>query len=69
MFTGLLLSELTGALHRWATMSPASALPDQADGHDAPALSQDGADATFAGSLDAMIAVVERLAARARQKP
>jgi AcrR family transcriptional regulator len=69
MFTGLLLSELTGALQRWATLPPAPALLDQGDGHDAPALSQDVADATFAGSLDAMIAVVECLAARARQKP
>jgi AcrR family transcriptional regulator len=69
MFTGLLLSELTGALQRWATLPPAPVGPDAADGDDAPAPLQDVADAMFGCALDAMIAGVERHAARARQKP
>ena len=61
VFTGLLLSELTGALQRWATLPPA---PASTDGEDAPAPATDVVDATFSYALDATIAGLESHLAR-----
>ncbi|CAG7588759.1 TetR/AcrR family transcriptional regulator [Rhodococcus opacus] len=66
VFTGLLLSELTGALQRWTTLPPARPGPD---GEDAPPPRKDVVDAMFSYALDATIAGVESHIARTREEP
>lgn len=61
VFTGLLASELTGALQRWSTFPPAAASPS---GGEAPTPSNDVIDTMFSGALDAVIAGVEAHPAR-----
>ncbi|MGW6755003.1 TetR/AcrR family transcriptional regulator [Streptomyces sp. NPDC055817] len=63
VFTGLLVSELTGALHRWTTLPPAPA----PDGKDAPAPAKDVIDVMFNCALDATIVGVESHIARTRK--
>ncbi|MFE2971725.1 TetR/AcrR family transcriptional regulator [Streptomyces sp. NPDC059340] len=65
VFTGLLLSELNGALQRWATLPPA---PSDADEEDAPPPSKDVIDTMFTSALDAAVAGVENHVARARER-
>ncbi|MFC8089220.1 TetR/AcrR family transcriptional regulator [Streptomyces sp. NPDC057301] len=64
VFTGLLVSELTGALQRWTTLPPAPA----GDGEEAPAPSPDEIDAMFSRALDGTIAGVESHPARACER-
>ncbi|AVH57638.1 MULTISPECIES: TetR/AcrR family transcriptional regulator [Streptomyces] len=66
VFTGLLLSELTGALQRWTTLPPAPAGPE---GEDAPPPAKDVVDAMFSYALDATIAGLESQIARTREEP
>ncbi|MEV6118435.1 TetR family transcriptional regulator [Streptomyces sp. NPDC052109] len=58
VFTGLLVSELTGALERWTTLPPAS------DGEDSLPLPDDRVDTMFSCALDAAIVGVESHVAR-----
>ncbi|MFI9612095.1 TetR/AcrR family transcriptional regulator [Streptomyces sp. NPDC052023] len=66
VFTGLLLSELTGALQRWTTLPPA---PAGSDREDAPPPAKDVVDAMFSYALDATIAGLESQIARTRELP
>ncbi|MEU2863661.1 TetR/AcrR family transcriptional regulator [Streptomyces mirabilis] len=66
VFTGLLVSELTGALQRWTTLPPAPAGPD---GEDAPSPAKDVIDAMFNCALDATIVGLESHIARTRKEP
>ncbi|MEU9149087.1 TetR/AcrR family transcriptional regulator [Streptomyces sp. NPDC048417] len=66
VFTGLLVSELTGALQRWTTLPPAPAGPDGEDAH-SPA--KDVIDAMFNCALDATIVGLESHIARTRKEP
>ncbi|MEU2491026.1 TetR family transcriptional regulator [Streptomyces sp. NPDC007883] len=66
VFTGLLLSELTGALQRWTTLPPA---PVGADGEHAPAPAKNVIDAMFNCALDATIVGLESHVARTREEP
>lgn len=66
VFTGLLVSELTGALQRWTTLPPAPAGPD---GEDAPSPEKDVIDAMFNCALDATIVGLESHVARTRKEP
>ncbi|MFF4658965.1 TetR/AcrR family transcriptional regulator [Streptomyces sp. NPDC001381] len=65
VFTGLLVSELTGALQRWSAFPPAAAEPEAKE---ATAPSNDVIDAMFSCALAAAIAGVENHAARTRAK-
>ncbi|MFI9614977.1 TetR/AcrR family transcriptional regulator [Streptomyces sp. NPDC052023] len=65
VFTGLLASELTGALQRWSTLRPAQ---DDGDRKDLPAPSKDMIDTMFDQALDAAIAGVENHPGRAHEK-
>ncbi|MGW1504383.1 TetR/AcrR family transcriptional regulator [Streptomyces mirabilis] len=66
IFTGLLVSELTGALQRWTTLPPAPAGPD---GEDATSPAKDVIDAMFNCALDATIVGLESHIARTLKKP
>ncbi|MFE3410993.1 TetR/AcrR family transcriptional regulator [Streptomyces mirabilis] len=66
VFTGLLVSELTGALQRWTTLPPAPAGPD---GGDFPSPAKDVIDAMFNCALDATIVGLESHIARTRKEP
>jgi AcrR family transcriptional regulator len=65
VFTGLLVSELTGALQRWTTLPPAPVGPD---GEDAPSPAKDVIDAMFNCALDATIVGLEGHIARTRKE-
>ncbi|NBM18348.1 TetR/AcrR family transcriptional regulator [Streptomyces sp. GC420] len=65
VFTGLLVSELTGALQRWSTFPPAAAGPE---GEEAAGPSNDVIDTMFNCALDAAIAGVENHPARTRER-
>lgn len=65
MLTGLLLSELNGALQRWATLPPASSGPDE---EEAPPPSKDVIDTMFDSALTAAVAGVENHVARAHER-
>ncbi|MCO6006949.1 TetR family transcriptional regulator [Actinoallomurus purpureus] len=62
VFTGLLVSEVTGALQRWTTLPPVPAGPDA---EEAPVPPEAVVDAMFGCALDAAIAGVESHIARA----
>ncbi|MGW3177060.1 hypothetical protein [Streptomyces sp. NPDC001153] len=64
VFTGLLVSELTGALQRWSTLPPAPAGPD---GEDPPPPSKDMIDTMFGCALTAAIVGVESHVTRMRE--
>ncbi|MFB7336010.1 TetR/AcrR family transcriptional regulator [Streptomyces adustus] len=66
VFTGLLVSELTGALQRWTTLPPAPAGPD---GEDSTSPAKAVIDAMFNCALDATIVGLESHIARTRKKP
>jgi AcrR family transcriptional regulator len=66
IFTGLLVSELTGALQRWTTLPPAPVGPD---GEDAPSPAGDVIDSMFNCALDATIVGLESHIARTRKEP
>ncbi|MFD7229098.1 TetR/AcrR family transcriptional regulator [Streptomyces sp. NPDC059881] len=66
VFTGLLLSELTGALQRWTTLPPA---PADTDGEGTPPPAEDVVDAMFSFALDAVVAGLESHIARTRKEP
>ncbi|WP_041818966.1 TetR/AcrR family transcriptional regulator [Streptomyces davaonensis] len=65
VFTGLLVSELTGALQRWSTFPTTATGPDR---DEAPAPSHDVIDTMFNRALDAAIAGVENQPTRTRAK-
>ncbi len=65
VFTGLLLSELNGALQRWATLTPASSGSDE---EEAPPPSKDVIDTMFNSALTAAVAGVENHVARAHER-
>ncbi|WP_435220545.1 TetR/AcrR family transcriptional regulator [Streptomyces sp. Tue6028] len=64
VFTGLLVSELTGALQRWAMLPPA---PAGSGKEIASPPSEDEIDAMFSCALDAAIAGVANHPARAKE--
>ncbi|GAX57967.1 TetR/AcrR family transcriptional regulator [Streptomyces olivochromogenes] len=66
VFTGLLLSELNGALQRWATLPLAP--PSGPDEEEAPPPSKGVIDTMFDSTLDAAVAGVENHVARARER-
>ncbi|WNO76873.1 TetR/AcrR family transcriptional regulator [Streptomyces sp. AM8-1-1] len=65
VFTGLLLSELNGALQRWTTLPPA---PSGPDGEEASPPAKDVVDTMFDYALDATIAGLESQIARIRKE-
>ncbi|MEU8910359.1 TetR/AcrR family transcriptional regulator [Streptomyces mirabilis] len=65
VFTGVLLSELNGALQRWATLPPAPSGPNE---EEAPPPSKDVIDTMFNSTLDAAVAGVQNHVARARER-
>ncbi|MER5409377.1 TetR/AcrR family transcriptional regulator [Streptomyces sp. NPDC002769] len=65
VFTGLLLSELNGALQRWATLPPTSSGSDE---EEAPPPSKHVIDTMFNSALTAAVAGVENHVARAQER-